>query len=399
MSVGAEGHGSSSSQLQAPGTEGGHADTTSHGSEAPEMEFNGNGHKLLNGALENGHSALGTDPFTDGTAHTDSTAGALEPLGTDSHLDYTGIIDESSHDFLIGLMGGVDPFGPDIHIEADLDLLSSSSPYPDAHPGSSPDHAVSGSDDPPAADTGMGDYAGHMDAPDAASVISLPDHLHIDYPDVSSTDSADSNGNGRQSLVIDTHGGDHHVDDHIHIMGTIAATVLVDGVDDVHAPTPAPVLADVHSSTASDAPGADDVTVTSGLLNFTESEFGLGHNVTGAGDFHIVVDHTESSVTGVPSNTFPQTDAVGTYTATDTATDMATGTATDTATDMATGTTTDTTTDMATDKGTADPQAARGSSQPAGTEQSQLAVPAAEQYNTSGQGPEGAEDVELEDTC
>ena len=32
-------------------------------------------------------------------------------------------------------VGGVDPFGPDIHIEADLDLLSSSSPYPDAHPG------------------------------------------------------------------------------------------------------------------------------------------------------------------------------------------------------------------------------------------------------------------------
>ncbi|XP_062343255.1 uncharacterized protein si:ch211-80h18.1 [Osmerus eperlanus] len=374
------------------------------------MEFNGNGHKLLNGALENGHSALGTDPFNDGTPHTDSTTGALEPFGTDSHLDYTGIIDESSHDFLIGLMGGVDPFGPDIHIdtaehtgllphfdstgvdldpEADLDLLSSSSPYPDAHPepdhsspGSSPDH-VSGSDDPPAADTGMGDYAGHMDAPDAASVISLPDHLPIDYPDVSSTDSADSNGNGRQSLVIDTHG----------------ATVLVDGVDDVYTSTPAPVLGDVHSSTASDAPGADDVTVTSGLLNFTESEFGLGHNVTGAGDFHIVVDHTESSVTGVPSNTFTQTDAVGTHTATDTATDMATGTATDTATDMATGTTTDTTTDMATDKGTADPQAARGSSQPAGTEQSQLAVPAAEQYNTSGQGPEGAEDVELEDTC
>ncbi|XP_056154062.1 uncharacterized protein si:ch211-80h18.1 [Lampris incognitus] len=68
------------------------------GYDAPETEINGNGQKLLNV----------------GGAH-DQT-GVLEPLGgVISHLDYTGVSDQSNHDFLLGLMGGVDPFGKDVH--------------------------------------------------------------------------------------------------------------------------------------------------------------------------------------------------------------------------------------------------------------------------------------------
>lgn len=449
-SVGVPGHPASSPGTGSAGTGGDSADTLlthvsehhqgwpqldTNGPDAPEIESNGNGQKLLNGGFENGHTAVGTDPFTDGTTHSDSAAGVLEPFGTGSHLDYTGMIDESSHDFLIGLMGGVDPFSPDIHIdtdhiglfphldstavglgpEGDLTQMSSSSPYPDAPPEYHPDfngqsvpdhsphspgfvndHHVSGLDGASHSEghISMGDNAGHFDATDGVAGISHIDHPHIDYPeggvDVSSTDSPDTNGNGRQSLVIDTNGGDHHVDEHHDITGTIPATVEQLGqasvshtdtaavtdvsVDDAHTSGPlidVAVVGDVHSSSAPETAGPDDVAVTSGLMNFTEPDLGLGHDVTGAADSLSVVDPTESSVTGDPSGVSSQTDATGT----------------------------DMNTDMATDKVTGDPQATpQASSQPA-TEHSQLAVPAAEQYNTSGQGPEGAENVELEDTC
>ncbi|XP_037548929.1 uncharacterized protein si:ch211-80h18.1 [Nematolebias whitei] len=68
-------------------------------------ESNGNGQKLLNGG--------------GGGAGVDSQTGDLGSLGGEvSHLDYTGVVDPSSHDYLHGLMGGglTDPFSAAGHV-------------------------------------------------------------------------------------------------------------------------------------------------------------------------------------------------------------------------------------------------------------------------------------------
>ncbi|KAJ7991725.1 hypothetical protein DPEC_G00286860 [Dallia pectoralis] len=92
----------------------------------------------------------------------------------------------------------------------------------------------------------------------------------------------------------------------------------------------------------------DDMAVTRGLMNSTDSALEFGHEFT---------------VTGDPHRALSQTEAVGTV--------------------------------------TSDPQGSTlQTSSPLGvTEQTHHAVTATEQYNPSGQGPEGGENVELEDTC
>uniref|UniRef100_A0A674EHF4 Uncharacterized protein n=1 Tax=Salmo trutta TaxID=8032 RepID=A0A674EHF4_SALTR len=275
--------------------------------DTPESpEFNGNGHKLLiGGAVENGHAAIPvvTDLFIEDTTHMDPT-GAMDPLGASSHLDNTGIIDQSSHDFLIGLMGGVgDPYASDIHIDisdhtgmtSQLDsiavgsgpepaLSSSSSPGPDVPPGLG-DHIGLISDF-----TGLTDYSGpdhpylssgfhgsYHSAGDHAGLSDTTDHpvavmSHTDY----SSSHVDHPGNGRQSQVTDTHGGDHAVNDVHHdvtdpsgqqIVSTdigLVDAAITDGVavqhhDDVHTVSPqadTTALGDnVYSSSAPGTPG------------------------------------------------------------------------------------------------------------------------------------------------
>ncbi|KAM6974310.1 uncharacterized protein LKV04_015948 [Tautogolabrus adspersus] len=84
------------------GTAGGSA-----GSDGVDSESYSNGQKLLNG----------------GGGGAESPTGVLGSLGGGlSHLDYTGNFDSSGHDFLLSLMGGGDPFGPDVHINLTGDL-------------------------------------------------------------------------------------------------------------------------------------------------------------------------------------------------------------------------------------------------------------------------------------
>ncbi|XP_034016267.1 spidroin-2-like [Thalassophryne amazonica] len=60
------------------------------------VPVSGNGQKLLNSGINSSHTGV----------QDLSVAGA-------SHLDFTGVVDQSSHDFLFGLMDGAGPFGPD----------------------------------------------------------------------------------------------------------------------------------------------------------------------------------------------------------------------------------------------------------------------------------------------
>ncbi|KAK3512055.1 hypothetical protein QTP70_028657 [Hemibagrus guttatus] len=109
------------SQIEAPGSES--------VLEKSETEANGNGHKQLINGEETGHP--GMNNFMEGTTQIDTTGG-FDSFG--SNLEITGIIDHSSHDFLIGLMGGMgDSFAPDPftdtigmpsdHTEAPSDVL------------------------------------------------------------------------------------------------------------------------------------------------------------------------------------------------------------------------------------------------------------------------------------
>ncbi|XP_066529641.1 autotransporter adhesin BpaC-like [Hoplias malabaricus] len=96
------------SQVETPGSE-------SPG-ELPENENNGNGHKQLTNGLDNGHTGL--DHFVEGTTQIDLTGG-FDHFGSSSHLELTGMTDQSSHDFLIGLMGGMgESFSPDPYTDS-----------------------------------------------------------------------------------------------------------------------------------------------------------------------------------------------------------------------------------------------------------------------------------------
>ncbi|XP_071231352.1 uncharacterized protein [Salvelinus alpinus] len=396
--------------------------------DTPESpEFNGNGHKLLiGGAVENGHAAtpVVTDLFIEDTTHMDPT-GAMDPLGASSHLDNTGecpgIIDQSSHDFLIGLMGGVgDPYASDIHIDisdhtgmtSQLDLIavgsgpgpalsSSSSPGPDVPPGTYwhafhplpglGDHIGLISDF-----TGLTDYSGpdhpylsssfdgsHHSAGDHAGLSDTTDHpvavmSHTDY----SSSHIDHPGNGRQSQVTDTHGGDHAVNDvhhdvtdpsgqhivstdvglldagehgvvsHHDDMGAVTDGVAVQHHDDVHTVSPQTDTTGAAEELVTSSHTQIDITAlgvnvySASAPGTPDSVLGFGHDTTVVAEAHSVFIQTDSPVTA---------DAQG--------------------------------------------STLQASSHPGVTEQTQPAVSAAEQYNPSGQGPEGAENVELEDTC
>lgn len=145
---------------------------------------NGNGNKFMNGATaDNG-------PITGGGA---------------SQLDFTGADpDPAAHDFLLSLMGGSDPFGPDVTVPP---------PQPHVHHTVGSEPATIGPD--VGLDAGLGLDTGlhphhppHSDhAPVSAldqsavdSVVdSAPSVSHPDSPD--SPDSPDYNGNGRLTVI------------------------------------------------------------------------------------------------------------------------------------------------------------------------------------------------------
>ncbi|XP_074469130.1 uncharacterized protein LOC141754141 isoform X2 [Sebastes fasciatus] len=309
QSAGGRPNGGTAGSSSAAGGQSSSAASQPTGPDGVHSESNGNGQKLLNGGGEGG-----------GRGGADSQTGVLGSFGGGvSQLDYTGecpgAIDPSSHDFLLGLMGGGDPFKPD-HMTPPPQLDSAG---PAHHSDisidqSGPGHTslISGPDQSQSSSlsvSGHSHSAAQGDA--AASTSSLQSEAHRVQTD--GADSPDTNGNGRQTLLTDTNAG-----------------------------------------------GAESV---SGLhIDLTASGLGLTHDVTGG------YSHTDLVTMA--------TDSTGT----DTVPADPTGTPLDSTPADPTGTPLD-------------------SSHPAVTDHTQMAGSVTEQYNPSGQGPEGAENVELEDTC
>ncbi|XP_056336180.1 uncharacterized PE-PGRS family protein PE_PGRS54 [Danio aesculapii] len=388
--------------------------------EIPETESNGNGHKqLLNGG-ETGFTGL--DHFMAGTSQMQGTGG-FDSFGASPHLAITGVIDQSSHDFLVGLMGGLgESFGPDTQTDG-LDHMGLAFQVDSAAAGVSPGQSSSGGpvlDTPPdsagpdylSADNGNGDYSHSVstsdngapsklpaDTTDSSVVLdtaSHPAHSFIDYSDGGAdnngadngADSHDTNGNGngRHKPVVDVQKGDpsgthldlsgagaetHHTagDQHTvsshsdavgalglsdHTLSPYADTTGHDGVTGAGGQTDMAGAAGepvTDGQAQTDLTGQGHLAVTDGMPNYTDSVHATGTGFTDASETHSIMVQTDLPVTGGPFTAgSSQTDAMGT-------------------------------------------------GQPGATEQTQPAVSAGEQYHTSGQGPEGAENVELEDTC
>ncbi|XP_042632238.1 secreted protein C-like isoform X1 [Cyprinus carpio] len=405
--------------------------------EIPEIESNGNGHKqLLNGG-ETGFTGL--DHFMPGTSQIQG-AGGFDSFGTSPQLEITGIIDQSSHDFLVGLMGGIgETFGPDTQTDGLGTLLDLLDTPPDVPPtclvtdavstdhmglafqvdsaaaGLSPGHPSSGGpvlDAPPDSpgpdylfvDNGNGDYTHSIsmsdngaqskppvDTTDSSVVFDTMSHLghsFIDYSDGGADNNGadlpdtNGNGNGRHKPVVDKQKGDppsvhldisgtghqdaatemHHtavgaLDLNDHTLSPYSDTTGFDSVNGARAQTDMAGAAGdpvTDGQTLTDVTGLEHLAVTDGMLNYTaDSVLATGTGFTDASDTHSSMVQTDlpATVTGDPfTGVSSQTDAMGT-------------------------------------------------GQPGATEQTQTAVSAGEQYHTSGQGTEGAENVELEDTC
>ncbi|MCJ8746522.1 hypothetical protein PDJAM_G00142750 [Pangasius djambal] len=384
------------SQIEAPGSES--------VLEKSETETNGNGHKQLINGQETGHP--GMNNFMEGTTQIDSTGG-FDSFG--SNLEITGIIDHSSHDFLIGLMGGMgDSFAPDPYTDT-IDHMGLAFQVESTGAGLDPGlPAIISSAQPAPHSAGKGPVASASVTSDNGAQYNSPGDMR-EGADNSGADSPNINGNGRLRPVTDIHKGDPSGTG-IHLYTTGEHHGLITNTDtaetlDVKDPTISPVtkipseaavtshavgvgmqtdvtaglegepvtnghrqiditiMGDaIYSSRSPDTLGYESTGVTEAISNHTDSVTDTRAGFTDASQTHSSMVQTELIVTGDPVGVSSQTDATGTA--------------------------------VAAPQGTL-----RGLSQPGATEQTQPAVSAGEQYHTSGQGPEGAENVELEDTC
>ncbi|XP_049458551.1 dentin sialophosphoprotein isoform X1 [Epinephelus fuscoguttatus] len=322
----------------AAGGPSGSAGSRPTGSEGVDSDSNSNGQKLLNGG---------------GGGGADSQTGVLGSFGGGvSHLDYTGPIDPSSHDFLLSLMGtflpetgGGVPFTPGVHVSVPGDMTPPTQLDPTVMSS-----GVTAAPDLPADPVHHSDISIDQSGPDSTSLISGP-HQSL-YSSVSGSahsttqeDAAASSSSSSSSSSLS------HSETQREQTGNGRQTLLLDS------------NADVMMMSAG---GAESVT---GLyIDLTASGLGLGHDVTESSP---VVLHTETHTLHTVSGGYSNTDLVT----------------------MATDS-------MVTDRVSADPTwMPLDSSHPAVTDHNQTAGSVTEQYNPSGQGPEGPENVELEDTC
>ncbi|RVE67079.1 hypothetical protein OJAV_G00113960 [Oryzias javanicus] len=379
------------------------------GSDKVDSNINGNGQKILNGGGGGGegvgvHSQTGVlGTFGGGVSHLSQTGGS--PTGEMN----AGIIDPSSHDHLLGLWyfllsgGGLinhfnlgshvsiaghktppthldstvigsgvtgAPFGDKSILDSPADVahhsaisagssgpdspssgpgLSADRPGPDgSSPGSGPDQTLSNDRSGPdgfsvvsGLDPSLLRPASGPSLSAAGSSSSLDNGAFREQTE--EAESADNNGNGRQSLLTDTNGAVTDRTASSSDLGSLQTDLTGGAAESVTRLHPA--------GPASTMEPARDV---------TESSFGGLHTASGVG-----VTHTLGGVSGIYSHT-----------------DFITVTA-----------------DFI-GRSTADPTGTPfDSSHPAVTDHTQMAGSVTEQYNPSGQGPEGAENVELEDTC
>ncbi|KAK5610304.1 hypothetical protein CRENBAI_007343 [Crenichthys baileyi] len=341
----AAGHpGSSSGSAVSPGAERlpSSSKTDMNGADGVDSETNGNGQKLLNG----GGGGAGVH-------------------------SQTGIVDPSSHDYLLNLMGGglVDPFSTDGHVNIQAHLtppthhdfsvigtgVTVAPPGGQSILGSPADffnHSVGSIDQSGADGTWLNSGSDQSLARPfsgtshfAVSSTSLLDNgigAHQEQTD--GAESPDNNGNGRQTVLTNMNG---------------AMTERMVSLSDVH----------THS-----------LQMQTDITGGTESATGLHGGLTNAGIGRDVTELSPitRSIESAAAVTNTLSPVSGVYSNTDQVTVTADSTGTDTA--HPTGTPLD-------------------SSHPAVKDHTQMAGSVTEQYNPSGQGPEGAENVELEDTC
>ncbi|XP_026155807.1 uncharacterized protein LOC113126151 isoform X2 [Mastacembelus armatus] len=262
----------------------------------------------------------------------------------------TVIIDPPSHDFLLGLMGGGGPFSPDVSVTVPglISVISSdvtAAPSADQSHSSSPDSPADPASHVDSSLSQSGPYHTLGSKPGQSLSSSVSGSSHFSVHASSPSSHREQTGNGRQTLLTDTN----------------RATDRLVSFSDLQTQT-----------LKSDLTGGAE-SVTSLRISLTASVLGLGHDVTESAPVVLITDSVDAftptlnSVLGVNSNTEMVTMATGLI-GSDTVSAAQTGSPLD-------------------------------SSHPAVTDQNQMAGPVTEQYNPSGQGPEGAENVELEDTC
>ncbi|XP_051526523.1 uncharacterized protein si:ch211-80h18.1 [Myxocyprinus asiaticus] len=322
---------SSEAQSQPAGSEGlsAHTDGSQYENEIPETESNGNGHKqLMNGG----------DP------------------------GFTGIIDQSSHDFLVGLLGGMgDSFGPDTQTDGLGTLLDLLDTPPEVLPtclvtdavstdhmglafhvdstalGLGPGHPSSGDlvldtppdspgPDHPSLDNGNGAFthsisisdngvqsSSPVDTTDSLFLDTMthPDHSFIDYSDGglgNGADSPDMNVNGRHKPVADVQKGDPPGSTILEMSGTghqVVATETHHTAGDQHAASSHVVSTlDINDHTLSpyaDTTGLDSVT---GAIAQTDMAGAAGELVTDGNTKTDMSGHRQLGVTaGMPNYT------------------------------------------------------------------------------------------------
>ncbi|XP_070403604.1 uncharacterized protein si:ch211-80h18.1 isoform X4 [Nothobranchius furzeri] len=337
--------------------------TGTNGAVGADLGSNGNGQKLLNGG--------------GGGAGVDSQTGDLGSLGGGvSPLDYSGINDPSSHDYLLGLIGVglVDVFGTDGHVNIpghmtppthlDVSVIGSGVT---AAPSVKKDilHSTGG--------TGIASIdhysASSVDQSGAGdtSLTSGSDQSLSSSLSDSSSSAASSSSSSSDSAAYREHSGGA---DSLDTMGNGRQTHLTD--TNREAVTSRTVSISEPQTLQTDLPGGPE-SVTGQHIDVTASGLQLGRDVT---ELMPISTNTDSA----DSITNTLSPVSGVYSHTDQVTMVPASTGTDTVPAGPTGTPLD-------------------SSHPAVTDHAQMAGSITEQYNPSGQGPEGAENMELEDTC
>ncbi|XP_046690301.1 filaggrin-2 isoform X1 [Silurus meridionalis] len=252
------------SQIEAPGSES----ILEKPETGSETETNGNGHKHLINGQETGHA--GMNNFMEGTTQIDLTGG-FDSYG--SNLEMTGIIDHSSHDFLIGLMGGIgDGFSPDPYTDTIADHMGLNFQVESTGAGLDPGFPAiisSAQPAPHAAENGPAAYAS-VTSDNGAQLGSPGDTT--EGADNNGADSPNINGNGRLRPVPDIHKGDApEIGIHLYTtgehQGLITQTDTAETLDVIY-PTASPVTkipsdTAVTSHTEGVGPQTD---VTAGLI-------------------------------------------------------------------------------------------------------------------------------------
>ncbi|KAK2920531.1 hypothetical protein Q8A73_000016 [Channa argus] len=209
------------------------------GSEGVRSESNCNGQKLLNGGGGGGGGGGQADTQTD-------FLGLFG--GEDTHLEYTGTMDSSTHDFLLGLMGGGNRFGPEVHINVPVITSGvTAGPYSDQSSSFGLNSSVS--TDPAPTDPGhhtdqarpgptsltlgpdlsqSSSFPGSSDSAVNGSSSSSHSEAHNEQTDIANSPDANYRRNGPQTHLTDTNAATDRPVSFTELTGGTVSRIQVD---------------------------------------------------------------------------------------------------------------------------------------------------------------------------